>query len=164
SAGTFAATGAVNFTGAAPSISSSNFSALQINVGNGNTATLTGGVTVNFLTLTSGTLSNTPGSLTVNAGGTVTRAAGTLSNSPIYRAAAGAVYATRANTSGNELTPTTLSNIGTLTINPGAGNTVTLTNVVTTTNLTLTSGILDNTTNTVTVSAGGIVTRSGGSL
>ena len=60
SAGTFTATGTVEFTGAAPQIGASNFKHLTINVGNGNTATLAGAITVTgTLTINSGTTLDT---------------------------------------------------------------------------------------------------------
>ncbi|HXM82133.1 MAG TPA: DUF6701 domain-containing protein [Burkholderiales bacterium] len=57
SGGTFTATGTAIFTGAAPQIGASNFNHLTINVGAGNTATLTGNVTpAGNLTVSTGTL------------------------------------------------------------------------------------------------------------
>ena len=56
--GTFTATGTVIFNGAAPQIGASNFGNLTINVGSGNTATLTGDQTVS-------------GTLTINSGATL---------------------------------------------------------------------------------------------
>ena len=53
-AATFTASGTTVFTGAAPQISSSNFSTFQINVGSGNTATATGALSIANFTLTSG--------------------------------------------------------------------------------------------------------------
>jgi len=73
-AGTFTATGTAIFTGAAPQIGASNFGTLTINVGGGNTATLTGNATPSGgLNVSSGTFDLS--SSTANrsaAGGTLT--------------------------------------------------------------------------------------------
>ncbi len=72
--GTFTATGTAIFTGAAPQIGASNFNNLTINVGAGNTATLTGSATpAGNLSVTTGTLDLS--TFTANrtaAGGTLT--------------------------------------------------------------------------------------------
>ena len=73
-AGTFTATGTVIFTGAAPQIGASNFNNLTINVGAGNTATLTGiAIPAGNLAVSTGTLDLS--TFTANrtaAGGTIT--------------------------------------------------------------------------------------------
>jgi hypothetical protein len=78
SAGTFTATGTAIFTGTAPQIGASNFNNLTINVGGGNTATLTGAASVaGNLSVSTGTLDI--GSYTANrgsAGGTLTVSSG----------------------------------------------------------------------------------------
>jgi fibronectin-binding autotransporter adhesin len=67
--GTFATTGTVTFTGAAPQIGVAGFRNLTLNVGAGNTATLTGAITVaGTLTITSGTLADGGFTLTANGG------------------------------------------------------------------------------------------------
>ncbi len=77
-AGTFTATGTVNFTGSAPQIGATNFNNLQISVGS--TATLTGNVSVtgttNALTFTSGTITTGANTITL-ASGVTTSGAGT---------------------------------------------------------------------------------------
>jgi uncharacterized protein DUF6701 len=82
SAGTFTATGTAVFTGAAPQIGASNFNHLTIDVGAGDTATLTGNVTpAGNLTVSTGTFdlstfladraSGGGGTLTVSNGATL---------------------------------------------------------------------------------------------
>ncbi|MGC2047391.1 MAG: hypothetical protein WA635_02100 [Gallionella sp.] len=81
SAGTFTASGTVVFTGGAPQIGVSNFNNLTINVGAGNTATLTGNATpAGNLAVSTGTLdlstftanrSGAGGTLTVSNGATL---------------------------------------------------------------------------------------------
>lgn len=66
SGGTFTPTGTVIFTGAAPQIGTSGFNNLTINLGAGNSATLTGNATVaSLLTLTSGLISTGANTLEV---------------------------------------------------------------------------------------------------
>ncbi len=72
--GTFTPTGTVIFTGAAPQIGASNFRNLTINVGSGNTATLTGAIT------TAGTLTINSGTTLADGGFTITANGGVANN------------------------------------------------------------------------------------
>ena len=78
-AGTFTTGGTTTFTGATPQIGASNFNNVNINVGSGNTATLTGAATLaGTLTITSGSLATNGNNLSVTGAATIDNS-GTLS-------------------------------------------------------------------------------------
>ena len=121
-------------------------SAASVDIRNGNSLTLTAAATANNLNFTSGSITLGDNNLSIG---------GSLSGTPYFTYSGSGVPSqtgTESHVTVTTQTPTSLPDtLNTLTINPGAGNSVLLPNDVTTTNLTFTTGDLDLDGNTVTL-------------